>query len=137
VATHHSTPVGAIIGGVVGGVVGVAILALAVFFVAVKRRRKGRAYFYAEVQPADILGDGMRPLAIGALQVANTTTRRSEAVGHGHEPYHALPNWHSHWLLDDGLVSSSPNIQHHKARVRLRRVLLPNTGHARARPHRL
>ncbi|EPS95992.1 hypothetical protein FOMPIDRAFT_97799 [Fomitopsis schrenkii] len=61
VATHQSTPVGAIIGGVVGGVVGLAMLALAAFFFAVKRRKKGRAYFYAEVQPADILGDDLKP----------------------------------------------------------------------------
>lgn len=61
-ATHQSTSLGAIIGGAVGGVVGLAILAIILFFI-LRKRGKGRPYFYAEVHPAEMLSDGMHPFA--------------------------------------------------------------------------
>lgn len=93
VATHHSTSIGAIVGGVVGGVVGLAILAIVIFFFAMRRRKKGRPYFYAEVQPAEMLSDGTRLVALYVLVTfANVTACRSQAIGHGYELRHALPN---------------------------------------------
>lgn len=52
----HATPVGAIAGGVVGGIVAVAILVIVVWYF-LKKRSRGRAYYYQNSSPADILAD--------------------------------------------------------------------------------
>ena len=136
VATHHSTSVGAIVGGVVGGVVGLAILAILVFFFAIGRRKKGRPYFYAEVQPAEMLSDGMSPLTVRVLKCSiDTNARRSQAIRHGHEPCHTLPDWYIRWplRLGDGLFSSSFSTDHRQLWARL----FPNSNHTHVRSHHL
>jgi len=107
---EEETPVGAIVGGVVGGIAGIAILAILAWYFLRKRSRGGRAYYFDNPAPADMLEgeDHVEP-----FNAASTTHAPSSAGFSGPGPQSAYSDGSSHQPLNPSmrqtLVSSHPS----------------------------